>query len=389
MPNLSVPIRSSTDLSVSNLPAGQYTVIASAVVNGVETTKSHSATIQDLSPPAPEFTFDIQAQNCNNLNQINVVVTSGVATAFEIFSGPVTAPQQTSGLFTGLVDGEYIFRVYDECGQAVSKTFTAQFNAQPPVVSAPTLGDVTTADCSVFTIINNLSYPSGTIATYPLTVQFTLHASDGSPDIVVSQTFSTGDAQGVQITNTFPYTIGVQYTYDVSVVNGCGVPYNSNGNAVNPNPSLSLSAVPTPCGVYYINASATGFAPPYTITFTGFPADFNPGTFNTRYPGPFTEATISFGGNDMPVPEGLYTALITDACNRTSAIASVTILNTLPTPEVVTRNNGCFSEFGSLGVSIADRTIVQATIVTAPLQYTQPLPADVSSFINSNGNLLY
>lgn len=387
MPNISVPIRTSTDLSVSNLPAGQYTIIASAVVNGVEDIRSHVATIQDLSPPAPEFTFELQAQNCNNLNQINVVVTSGVATAYEIFSGPVTAPQQSSSLFTGLVDGEYIFRVYDACGQAVSKTFTAQFNAQPPVVSAPTLGDVTTADCSVFTIVNTLSYPPGTIATYPLSVQFTLHASDGSPDIVISQNFTSGDLQGVQITNTFPYTLGVQYTYDVAVVNGCGVPYNSTGNAVNPNPSLALSAVPTPCGVYYINATASGFAPPYAITFTGFPDGFNPSIFNTSYPGPFTTPAISFGGNDMPVPEGLYTAFITDACNRTSAIAAVTIMNTLPTPEVVVRNNGCFSDFGSLGVSIADRSIVQATIVTAPPLYTQALPSDVSSFINSNGNL--
>jgi len=387
MPNLSVPVRTGTELTQDNLVGGEYTIIASVVINGVETTVSHTATVQDLSPPTPEFTLQVQAQDCNNLNQINVLVTSGIATGYEIFSGPVTAPLQTSSVFTGLVDGDYIFRVYDGCGQAVSKSFTAQFNAQPPVVSAPTLGATSSADCSTFTLVNDLVYPSGTIATYPLLVRFTLHASDGSADVIIDQNYTSGDLQNIQLTNTFPYTPGVTYTYDVSVVNGCGTPYNSTGNSVNPNPVVSLVAVPTPCGTSYLKANASGFAPPYTITFTGFPLGFDPLTFNGTYPGPFTSDSVSFGGPENPVPEGVYSAFITDACNRSSAVSSVTVLNTKPKPGVATRNNGCFSDFGSLSVIIPGRTIVQATIVLAPPQYARTIPADVSSYINTNGNL--
>lgn len=386
-PNVSVPVQTTSGLSVADLPSGDYTVIASITLNGEEVSVSHEVTVNDLRPPTPVFEFEIQSQDCNNLNQINVLVTSGGATAYEIFSGPVTAPPQTSSLFTGLVSGQYIFRVYDGCGQAVSQTYTAVFNPQSPVVSGPIVDELFNGNCSSFTLANTIAYPEGTIVTYPLTVQYTLHSSDGSPDVVISQVINSGDISSVDVSNTFPYAAGVSYTYDVTIVNGCGTTFSTNGNVVNPVPTAVLTPVPTPCGEFYLSLGAAGYNPPYNVTFTAAPAGFNPSTFNTFYPGPYTNSTVVFGGMTFPVPEGEYKAYITDACGRQSDVAVVNVENVVPDPSVTKLNNGCFSNLGRMTISIPLRRIVFAEIISAPSAYPDPLPDDVTEFINSNGVL--
>jgi gliding motility-associated-like protein len=385
-PNLTVPVKTTTDPTAPDLQAGSYTVIASIELNGEETSVTHTAVIQDQRPQQPVFDFEIQAQNCNNLNQINVILLSGVATGYEIFNGPVTAPRQTSSLFTGLVDGEYIFLVYDGCGQAISRTFTAVFNPQPPVVSPPIIEEIANGNCTTFTLANTISYPAGTIITYPLTIQYTVH-SPGVADIVVTNVINSGDLASVQVSNDFPYVTGATYTYDVSIVNGCGVSYTTNGNTVNPNPVVSISAVPVPCGKFYLTTNAGGYNNNYNITFVDHPADFNPRLFNTFYPGAYSSDGVAFGSDTMPVPEGLYKAFITDDCGRVSEVAEYNVEYVVPDPVWNDRNNGCFSLFGGLAISIPSRTIVSAIIEGAPPGYTGTLPKNVSSSINSNGNL--
>lgn len=389
-PNTTVPIKTTTDLQATDLTAGTYTITASISLNGVEFNISHDVTIQDLRLPAPVFDFVIQAQDCNNSNQIEVVVSSGVATGFEIFNGPVIVPPQTSNIFTNLVTGDYTFRVYDGCGQAISRSFRADFNPQPPQVSAPIVSSLATGNCSTFNLANTISYPAGTIFTYPVTVQYTLHASDGSPDVVRTQTITSGDFQSIEVSNVFPYVAGVTYTYDVSVVNGCGVTYSTTGNALNPVPTFALSVIPTPCGQFYLNGQAAGYNVDYNITFTQSPPGFSPITnYNGTYPGAYSLPSVSFGGLNQAVPEGIYKAFITDNCGRVSEVTEIEVIYELPEPLKGARNNGCFSNLGSLSISIPLRTIVSAQIVatTAP-DYTNPLPTDVSSFINSSGSLL-
>lgn len=387
-PNTTVPVKTTTDLLAPDLVSGTYLVTASISLNGEEYSVSHTITIDDMRPPPPVFDFEPQAQDCANSNQINVLVSSGTATAFEIFSGPggYTAPPQSSSLFTGLASGEYIFRVYDGCGQAISRSFTALFSPQPPSVSAPDVLTQSTADCSTFTFTNTISYPAGTIFTYPLTVQYTMHASDGSADVVITQTITSGDLDTINVTNTFPYTPGVTYTYDVDIVNGCGANYHTNGNGVNPNPTFALSAVPTPCGRFYLTGLAGAYNGSYNITFVEVPAGFVPVDYNANYPGRYTMPLTAFGNDNMAVPAGLYRAFITDACNRVSEIARFEVIEIIPVPLKGFRNNGCFSNFGSLSVTIPLRTIVRAEIIaTTSPDYTAALPTDVTSSINSNG----
>lgn len=391
-PNTTVPVKTTTDLLANDLSAGTYTVTASISFNGEEFSISHDATIQDLRPPAPVFDFEMQAQDCNNLNQINILVSSGTATGFEIFSGPnnITVPKQASSLFTGLVNGDYIFRVYDGCGQAISKSFTAVFDPQPPTVSPPLIDRLATGNCSTFTLSNTISYPPGTIFTYPVTVEYTLHASDGSADMVVSQTITSGDMQSIDVSNTFTYTPGVTYTYDVSVVNGCGVSYRTTGNAFSPNPTFGLSVMPTPCGQYFLNGGAAGFNTDYIITFTQSPPGFSPiQGYNAAYPGAYSQSSVSFGGLTQAVPEGIYKAFITDRCGRVSETAEIEVIYELPpVPIKGARNNGCFSNLGSITITIPLRTIVSAEIIaTTSPDYTTPLPANVTSFINGAGSL--
>ena len=53
-----------------------------------------------------------------------MTVTQGVATGYEILSGPVIRPLQTSPVFDLLPPGNYQIRVFNNCGEGVVQNFT-------------------------------------------------------------------------------------------------------------------------------------------------------------------------------------------------------------------------------------------------------------------------
>ncbi|MGK4569399.1 hypothetical protein [Flavobacterium sp. 3HN19-14] len=89
------------------------------------------------------------------------------------------------------------------------------------------------------------------------------------------------------------------------------------------------------------------------------------------------------------MPLGLYVAEITDSCGRTAqGNYEVKEKKLIPIKNQV--NATCTTPTGIIRVTIPEgRKIVAAVIVAAPAAYTQPLPSDVSSFINATtGSLL-
>lgn len=387
-PDLTTPVVSTTNNFVDGRPAGHYTVIALQTLGSESNTATTEFDINFAEGPRLDYTILPEAQNCSGGNRLTIVTTNGTATLYEIISGPVTAAPQTSNVFTGLVNGIYLIRVYDQCNQGVSRSYTAEFDPAPPVFSAPVVQEQLSGNCNTVTLQNTMSYPPGTIISYPITVTYTIHPSDGSPDITSTEVFNDGQPALATFSHTFNAPPGVTYTYTINIVNTCGNTFTTSAETFNPVPQVSLSQQDIPCGLFYLNLTASGYHPPYSINFSEAPAGFNPVSFNAGYPRPFTVGTVAFGGVGQPVPEGTYTVTITDDCSRTSEPFTLELKYEEIVPVGAGFNDGCFANTGRIIVSVPQRKIVSAVITVAPGTYVPALPHNVSSMINAAGILV-
>jgi gliding motility-associated-like protein len=384
-PDMEVPISSSPDLTVDGLSAGTYTVVALETLGPDTNTQEMEVVIEAQIMPLT-YTISSTTHDCSVGGEITIATLTGIAAQYEIISGPVMRPLQDSNVFPDLPEGMYNIRVFNNCGQAVVTTYTLEVNPAPPEVSQPIFDDVLTSDCDTVTITNTVSYPEGTVISYPLTVTYTINLPGGEPPQTVTMDFETGAPSLLEFTNEFPLIEGEDYTYDLLVTNSCGIQFGNNGMATSPPLEIKESLIPIPCGRYYFSLGVTYFKPPFTLDFSAVPDGFDPAGFGNGYPGPFAESPVTFGNDDIPVPFGDYIVMVTDACGRTAS-RSFTVEEILPIPSVSGRNNGCFSLFGRIVVSIPDRKLVFAEIIAAPPAYTFSLPNNVSSFINSSGIL--
>jgi gliding motility-associated-like protein len=386
LPNESLPIYTSTTPFVESLNAGTYKVIALETLGAESLAVEEEVVIENQIVPLT-YTISSVAHNCDVGGEIVITTTSGTAVLYEIISGPQIMPLQESNVFTGMPEGLYNIRVFDLCGQGVVTTYMLELNPALPVVSPPTFAEVLTGDCSSVTITNTISYPEGTAITYPLTIVYTIYPPGGAAPEVVTQFYESGLPDYVEFSHTFPVVEGEGYTYDIEVTNGCGNNFGTQGNIVNPVPAVNMQAIPIPCGHNYLSITVSQFSPPFTMQFTQWPEGFNPEEYNSTYPGPYTEGGVSFGNDETPVAEGTYSVVITDACGRT-ATGTLEVEDVEVQPAVTGKNNGCFSILGRITASVPDRHIVSAIITAAPDSYTEPLPFNASSFINSAGNLI-
>jgi len=370
------------------LSAGTYTVTAIQKAPNGDSNIVVVKNVVILNKITPlQFNITTISRSCTSAGgEIIVNVTSGTGVMYEIVGDP-TRGLQASNVFTGLGDGQYLIGVVDNCGAEVTRTFTVTFDPGAPVLSPPIFDAVLTGDCETVTIKNTISYTTGTLISYPLTITYTIHPPDGAPDIIVVKEFTSGAPDLLEFSNTFTDVDGKTYTYDISVTNGCGLTFGQEGMSVNPEISLNAAKVRVPCGKYYITLSAEYFKPPYTINFvsTTNPA-FNASNYNSTYPGPFTASTTNYGSAINPVPEGDYQITITDACGRTKETL-ISIVNDKPVPGVQAVNNGCFSNLGTFNIVVPELNIVSAIITTAPGVYVPGLPHNVTSFITADGIL--
>ena len=382
-PDMGNPIKSTTDNSVSGLSAGVYTVRAiqtlGADSNQAEQDATIKNTISDLN-----FTVSSATQDCKGEGGlITITTTSGNASQYEILS-PIARPPQASNVFTGLPAETYNIGVIDACGQEKVLTYTLTLNPSAPVISNPIFADILTGSCDTITITNNISFPEGTVITYPLTVVYTIHPPDGAADIIVKKVYADGAPNFLEFSNTFTNVNGDTYNYDITVTNGCGLTYGPQGMSVNPEMSVTATPVLIPCGKYYLKLHVQHFMPPFSIDFLSAPKGFNPSDYNATPPGKFKDPSVDYGGPGQPMPEGSYQVRVTDACGRTKDI-KFAIIDEIVEPVKNAVNNGCFSDLGKITISVPGRAIVSAQITAAP---DKPVPRDASSFINAAGTLV-
>ena len=393
LPDTENPVYSGSN-AVYATTAGTYNVVAVETLNGeTNIQRQDNIVIEDLTGVPLLFDVIPSTSSCDGANVITVSVTSGIAMQYGLESDSYNVSPQASNVFTGVPNGIYIVRVYDSCGQNIPQTVTVEANSALPVISNPVFQDVITGNCDSVTITNTFSYPEGTVIEYPITIVYTVHPGDGSEDVITTRTFNSGLPSSLSFSNVFPLVAGRADTYDITVTNGCGTTFPiKRGMAVAPVPDISITKVPLPCGQFFLNVHSTKYKPPYKLEFTGdLPGGFDPQTFNTSHPGPFREADVVYGGEDQPVPEGTYNLKIIDTCGRT-ATASIVITREVPIPSAVGRNNGCFSNFGSITIRIPNRRVATASITrfTSPngTAFPNPLPFNVTSSITSGGVLL-
>lgn len=382
LPNTQDPIAVTTENNLGSLSAGTYRVIATQSLGNQSNTEQQDITINDV---IVDFNFSVSSANtgCSSGASIIIQATSGTFAQAQIISGPVTRPLQTSNVFDDLPPGTYNIRAFDICGFGKVKTYTLTLVDNTPSISASFYPQVVLNSCDSATVSNTVTVETGTLV-YPLTVEYVVHIP-GEPDQVITETYTSGAPTTIDVSAVLPLEDGVSYV--ITLTDGCGDSVTSEENILEPEISLTLSPGEAPCAERYLILNASQFVNSFTVNFLTFPAGFDPAAFNPTPFGPFTTGVVAYGSETNTIPFGTYEVEITDECGRTQQ-ASVEIEFIPLEPAVTTRNNGCFSLFGRIRISVPNQMLVSATIISAPATYTPTLPQDVTQNINDEGGLV-
>ncbi|MCB0444742.1 MAG: T9SS type B sorting domain-containing protein [Gelidibacter sp.] len=388
LPDSTNPIAETTANTFTSLQSGSYRVVATQMLGSEENSQQQDITINDLKT---DLDFEIShntTTNCDVNGTIVVTILSGNAVLYEIISGPVIVSAQDSNEFANLPSGTYIIRVFDNCGNALSKTYTMLLNTNNLSISDVTLPAVYNS-CTQVEISNTISSFANVPLIYPFTITYTIHPPDGSANIIIVKDVTSGSSGGFDINQLISLFGDEPFTVNILITDTCGNEFQTD-QLIDPNPKIRLFTAEAYCGKF-LRLAINNFFPPYSVDFIDAPDGFNPIDYNTNFPGPYNESIITFGVEGNPVPYGTYIVHVVDVCGNIGT-SSFEVEETPIDPIVITNNNGCDATSGFINISIPDRQITSAIITSAPANYGETLPNDVSEFIqngvlNVQGNL--
>ncbi|ESU27384.1 hypothetical protein FLJC2902T_20890 [Flavobacterium limnosediminis JC2902] len=321
LPDVTTPIAVTGANSFTGLVAGNYRVVAVQSLGALSNSQQQDATIVSRVNPL-QYNLTYQNVLCGNDGRITVNVTRGNPVNYEIISGPMLFPLQTSNVFTGLTTGTYQVRVFDACGDGIVRDVTISRPSIPHIdILGYTKGDIT---CN--TVELNVSIASGTpnfqnVIAYPITVECTVFPPSGAP-IIVNHNVASGNLISQQLVFQIPFFYDQSYFFNLKITDACGNVYRLNNNEVDLHLGLLVNERLEDC-VKKMKVAPSNFVAPYTVTFLSSPTGFNPTTFNPNHPGPFNES-IEYFNMSTPYPEGNYSVRVTDACGRTITTNYVT-----------------------------------------------------------------
>ena len=385
LPDLINPFAITEDNYVGGLSAGTYRVEAIQALGEFSNSQVVEVTInEDVSPFEIEVSSNVES--CATGGDIIVEATLGSAVEYEIISGPELRPLQSSNIFIGLPSGTYNIRAFNACGIGKVKTYTLTVLTSTLNISNPFYPNAIETICDSITVNNTITASAGEIR-YPLAVEYSMNAMTiGGDSVVINQYFEDGPEDELEVSAVLPRFMQDSYTYELKVTDYCNTEYEKTDNIVDPNIFLRLFEKDALCADKYFRLAIKKFVGSYTLEFLSYPEGFNPEDYHATPYGPFTTNNVTYGSETNPVPFGEYIVRVTDECNRV-AIASVLLEFEHPTPTVSARNNGCFSEFGRIRISLENSSLVEATIIDAPGNYQGALPQNVNENILSNGML--
>lgn len=380
-PDFTTSIAETTGSTFTSLAAGNYRVVATQALNGESNTVTANVVIEDMLEILDFELSDSEAADCELTAKITVTVLTGNAVSYEILSGPVIVPLQSSNEFTNLPSGDYLIRVFDNCGDALSKAYTLVLGVNSLIIGAPVLPDVYTS-CTTIEIKNTVTTSASAIL-YPLLVTYTVYSPSGGIDQTYTQTITSGPATSLELLQEINLFGSQLFPVKIEISDNCNNVASQVFN-INPNPKLSYAKFQDPCGKPFFTITIKNYFPPYTLNFTQ-PTGFNPTSYNASYPGPYNESTVTFGDVDNTVPFGNYKVTATDGCDRSATLNFALLIKPI-VPNVLAENNGCDSPFGKVSISLPnDGTIISITLISAPPAYQGTLPQDVFSLVNSAG----
>ena len=362
LPNTTTPISVQSATTLSGLSAGNYRVIATQSLAGNSGSQQQEIAILDLVDP---LLYQVTSTNevCGNDGTVTVNVTSGTAVNYEIFSGPMTRPLQTSNTFSALTAGVYLIRVFDICNQGVVQTFTLlqsdntlNLTVIPPYLNSCT--DVTIG----FSFQSFLPTPQG-VVRYPIQVTTTVLLPTGTETYTNTITSGTVFAQTVIRLNNQPYN------YSFTITDGCGTVYALSG--IVPNlviAPITYLVVPQDC-IFML----AGFS-----SVTGLIMTAAPSTYGGTLPQIFTASILNNQVNVGNLTTGTYVFNALDRCGDLQVITvDVVLANTMGTPPYsVLFNRTC------IDATVFIYDVQQLIMISAPLNFTTPLPHDYTNLIN-------
>ncbi len=380
LPNTTTPVATVTTNTVTSLVAGDYLVIATQSLGAQSNTAQANVTITNLVQPLT-YTIVPTHVRCPGDGKLNVTINSGTVASYQLISGPVTTPVQTTNQFNNLPVGTYQMRVIDVCGNAV--VVTVQLTQVPTsvLIDPPAFSGGPLPTCNTITVDHFFATVSGNQIFYPLTFEYTVFPPGGGAPVVVTQTVATGNNDNNHVFANLPFYHDQEYTYNLKVTDACGNVFTRNNNVIHK--AFDFEALPQneSCGNYYIRLKPSVYRPNYTVTFLSAPAGFNPVAFNPAHP-VHSGAQTDYGSDDNPVPFGTYEIQITDACGHTAVHTLEIIDGASPSVQTLVNGSTCL---GEVGITVGSRQIASVVITAAPQAYTdlQPggLPDDVSNFI--------
>jgi PKD repeat protein len=310
-----------------NLPAGDYTIRITDSC-GTQITIGAPLTVAVATAPTLSVT------NTSSCAVASGTITTLATTANQgggtylyalIAPSPVTTPNQSSPIFTGLPAGAYTVLITDQCGQTgTALTTIAAAGAFSPAAGGSVVGCTGAAYNAQIIVTTPQNFtPGGPIPP----------GSGGGPyTYALYDATNTTLLAGPQASNIFTTVVPAagNPSHTVRVTDICG--NTSTGTlAVNPPAALTnptISAITASCpssatGVIRVTTAATGGLAPYFYTLLD-------ATATTVIAGPQTG--IVFEG--MAASAGGYTIRVTDACGNTATNATPLVYNAAVTPTV-------------------------------------------------------
>lgn len=375
LPNITVPIAVLSANTLTGLVAGNYRVLATQSLGELTNSQQQDVVITDT---IIDLLYYLQGvpEICGNDGKITVTVTNSVAVSYEIFSGPVIRPLQTSNVFANLPGGNYIVRVFDACGEGLARSYTLAVDSAAIIIQNPT---VRVSNCGTLLTLN--IFITGN--TGPYTSILTVNPPSGPPVIFNYTNFGS-------ISQVIPTFFTQPYTYSLSVTDRCGQTEVRNNVPITvPVVNSSVSFTSQAIGVCNdrLNAriQAINMTAPISVVFLSAPAGFNPLNHISSL-GPYSSTTVFYNDSPIPFPEGNYTVQVTDACG---IVRTTSYMLVYPPPDIpdiyFNKKSACIAGFGSFYVS---GNVSSISLISAPPSYPIAVPHDFTTDLVNGGLLL-
>jgi gliding motility-associated-like protein len=384
LPDETTPIAVQTTNFLGGRTSGTYKIVAIQTLGSEQNSQISTITINNNIVPL-DYTLSSTNSVCND-GTITVTIISGVGSLYEIISGPVIKPIQTSPLFTLLPGGVYQVRVFNDCGDATVVTHTVLTETSEIIIGAVGFPESNLPTCNSINVSNVLTAGQNQTIHYPLTLNYLVHFPDGQTQ-TISEIVTNGGNMTEEVVTVIPFFHNQLYTFDLTVTDNCGNVFILNNNVVDLELTATLIKEIAQCDTHFLSVAAFTYSGDIYIQFTDAPVGFDPTAFNAIHPGPFP-GLFSYGSFTNPVPFGHYAIQISDGCGHT-ATTEITLTYTPAQPfHDASPWPGCQSNYSDVTIEIPAHAITSATIITAPIAYGIPLPDDVSEFINEDDDLL-